>query len=114
MRHSIRTRLTVAFVAAVALTALAVSAAFIGVGYQSSQRQALDNLSVVASLKESQMDAWVRELQDTLAALVLEEDSPAGEEIRTLLAPHAEAAPPTTRTLPRTASIHCRRRSGRT
>jgi GAF domain-containing protein/HAMP domain-containing protein len=83
---SIRTRLLISSVATVTLTAAAISVAFIAVDYESRRQQAFNALQVVTSLKESQLDAWVAELQGDLASVALQ----TRQHARTALAPYQE------------------------
>jgi GAF domain-containing protein len=72
---TIRSRLLVSFVLVVSLTAIGVGTVSIVIGYQYSRQQVVDSLDVIATLKESQLNAWVQSLGDELASLALEERS---------------------------------------
>jgi GAF domain-containing protein/HAMP domain-containing protein len=65
--RTIRTRLLILSVATVLLTALAISAGNIIIGFRSGREQALDRLELVASLRQVEIDDWVSDIKDTLA-----------------------------------------------
>ncbi len=64
---TIRTRLVIVSAATVLLTALAISAGSILIGYRNGQREAVDRLELVATLREVEIDGWIQHVQDTLA-----------------------------------------------
>ncbi|MEA3376650.1 MAG: GAF domain-containing protein [Chloroflexota bacterium] len=64
---TIRTRLVIVSAATVLLTTLAISAGSILIGYRNGQREAVDRLELVATLREVEIDGWVQHIQDTLA-----------------------------------------------
>lgn len=64
---TIRARLPIISVATVLVTAVAISTASILIGFRNGQRQAIDRLDLVATLREVEIDSWVRHIQSTLA-----------------------------------------------
>lgn len=70
---SIRTRLILAFVGTVLLTAIITSLSSIIIGFQNGQQQAIDELEAIADLKEVELDAWLTSIQDDLVNLATEE-----------------------------------------
>lgn len=65
---TIRARLLFISVGTVLLTAVAIGTTTILIGYQSGRQQAVDRLELVASLRETEIDDWVTDIRDTLAA----------------------------------------------
>lgn len=64
---SIRARLLVVSIATVLLTAVAISAGSIVIGFQNGREQAIDRLELVTSLREIEIDAWISDVKATLA-----------------------------------------------
>ncbi|MBE7468821.1 MAG: hypothetical protein DPW09_02395 [Anaerolineae bacterium] len=71
---SIRTRLLVAFISIVLLTGLIIAATSTYVNFKNAQEQVFNQLGSVAALKESQVNAWVGDLQSELDGLLFYED----------------------------------------
>jgi len=65
--RTIRGRLFTLSVATVLVTAVAISAGSISTGYRDGQRQAIDRLELVATLRTVEIDDWVQTVQSTLA-----------------------------------------------
>ncbi len=65
--RTIQARLFIMSVATVLLTAIAISAGSILIGSRNGQRQAIERLELVASLREVEIDNWIQDVQDTLA-----------------------------------------------
>jgi GAF domain-containing protein/HAMP domain-containing protein len=64
---TIRTRLLVASVVTILLTAIAISAASIVISLRNGRREAVDRLELVASLRGVEIDEWVKGVNSTLA-----------------------------------------------
>jgi GAF domain-containing protein/HAMP domain-containing protein len=64
---TIRARLPIMSVATVLMTAIAISSGSILIGFRNGQRQAIDRLELVATLREVEIDSWVQHIQSTLA-----------------------------------------------
>ncbi|MBU0702959.1 MAG: GAF domain-containing protein [Chloroflexi bacterium] len=68
---TIRTRLLIAFVLMVLLTAVAISAASVVLGFRSGRQQVINQLESVATLKEAEISSWVHNLQIDLASALI-------------------------------------------
>jgi GAF domain-containing protein/HAMP domain-containing protein len=69
---TIRTRLMISFIALVLVTAAIVTTGSFVFGYQTQRSQAVNNLELAATFKQSQLEAWVQDLQFDLAAALTE------------------------------------------
>jgi len=65
--RTIRVRLLMVSIGTVLLTAAAIGAATILIGFQNGREQALDRLELVASLRMTEIDNWVSDIRDRLA-----------------------------------------------
>ena len=65
---TIRARLLAISIGVVLLTAVAIGAATTLIGYQNGTEQAVERLELVASLRETEIDNWITDVRDTLAA----------------------------------------------
>ncbi len=72
---TIRARLLIAFVLIALLPATAISAGSLVLGYQGGQRQVINQLESVATLKHSEIETWVSTLRSDLAAALSGEDA---------------------------------------
>lgn len=72
---TIRTRLLIAFVVTVVLVAVIIGAASVTVSLQSLQEQVFSQLESVVTLKEAEVNVWVRGFQTTLATALAGEDT---------------------------------------
>ena len=63
---TIRARLLVVSVAAVLLTAAAISAGAIGIGFRNGREQAFNRLELVALLREVEIEGWTADIKATL------------------------------------------------
>jgi GAF domain-containing protein/HAMP domain-containing protein len=63
---TIRARLLIVSVVTVLLTAFAISAGSTLIGYRNGQRQAIDRLELVVTLREVEIDRWIQDVQGTL------------------------------------------------
>lgn len=70
---TIRTRLLVAFISVVLLTGLVIAAVSAYFNFQNAQEQIFDQLESVATLKESQVNTWIDDLQNELDSLLFEQ-----------------------------------------
>jgi GAF domain-containing protein/HAMP domain-containing protein len=64
---TIRSRLLIASVATILLTAIAISAASIAISLRNGRREATDRLELVAALRQVEIDEWVKGVNNTLA-----------------------------------------------
>jgi GAF domain-containing protein/HAMP domain-containing protein len=64
---TIRARLLVVSIATVLLTAVAISAGAIVIGFRYGRQQAIDRLELVASLREVEIDDWISDIRHTLS-----------------------------------------------
>jgi len=67
---TIRARLLVVSIATVLLTAIAISAGTIVIGFRNGREQVIDRLELVALLRQIEIDGWKSDLTDTLAGSV--------------------------------------------
>jgi len=74
-RRGIRLRLLVGFVMLVLLPAVLITIAAITLGTRQGERQALNQLLSVATLKEAEINFWITDLQLDLKALLAQEDT---------------------------------------
>lgn len=72
---TIQTRLPLTFVLIVLLVAISISASSIIVGFNSGRQQVINQLEAVATLKETRLHTWARDLQTNLAALMIVEEA---------------------------------------
>lgn len=85
--NSIRTRLILAFVGTILLTAVVISVSSIVIGFRTGQQRVLDELNAIARLKEIEIRTWANGLQGDLEKLATEEA--ALIRMRSLLQPTA-------------------------
>jgi hypothetical protein len=71
--HTIRTRLLFAFILVVFLTGLVIGAASAFFNFQNAQKQIFNQLESVATLKTSQVDTWIDDLQNELDSILFEQ-----------------------------------------
>lgn len=74
-RLSIRWRLIVALVSMALLPAIALATVSTVVGYRSGRQQVIDQLESVATIKEAELNTWVRNVQTDLSAVVIGDDA---------------------------------------
>ena len=84
-RGTIRNRLLLAFILIVVLVAVFVSASSIFISLQFGRQQAVNQLEVIATLKETKLETWTRDLQANLTTFLIEGETLIS--IRALLGP---------------------------
>ncbi len=74
-RGTIRTRLLILFVLLVLLPAIPISLTSAVLGWHRGRRQAVEQLELVAKFRESELDAWLDDLEQGLHMALIERDT---------------------------------------